>query len=63
MRQVFDDNIVFYIKAQISNTNNSSKVYDNVLIIRDDNFNDFLNIIDEKEEIEEIKLKRKKRWS
>jgi hypothetical protein len=53
--------MVFHTKAQITNNkNNSSKFYDNVLIIRDTNFDNFLNKI-EGEEIEEIQFKLKKK--
>jgi hypothetical protein len=66
MKEILGENMVFHAKAQITGSkNNSSKIYDNVLVIRDTNFNDFLNKIDEEEEIEEIKfkLKKKNRWS
>jgi hypothetical protein len=55
--------MVFHTKAQITykSKRKSSKEYDNVLIIKDDNFNNFLNIIEEEEEIEEIKYKFKKK--
>jgi hypothetical protein len=47
-------NIVFHSKAQItSNKNSNGKMYDNVLIIRDSNFDIFLK---GEEEIEEIKF-------
>jgi hypothetical protein len=64
IKEIFDDNMVFHTKTQItSNKNNLSKIYNNVLVKRDDNFNDLLNFIDGEEEIEEIKfkLKRKKK--
>jgi hypothetical protein len=61
MREIFDDNMVFHTRAQITNKNNSTKFYDNVLVIRDTNFNDFLNSIYGDEEIEEIKFKLKKK--
>jgi hypothetical protein len=63
MIQIFDDNMVFHTKVQITgNKSESSKIYDNVLIIRDTNFDKFLKDIDvEEEEIEEIKFKLKKK--
>jgi hypothetical protein len=66
MKEIFDDNMVFHTKAQITNNKNKmSKIYNNVLVIKDDNFNDFLDSIDGEKEIEEIKfkLKKKSRWS
>jgi Mg2+ and Co2+ transporter CorA len=56
--------MVFHTRAQITNKNKSksSKLYDNVLVIKDDNFDNFLKDIDgEEEEIEEIKFKLKKK--
>jgi hypothetical protein len=55
--------LVFHSKTQITNKSKSksSKVYDNVLVIKDDNFDIFLNTVNgEEEEIEEIKFKLKK---
>jgi hypothetical protein len=53
--------IWFHTRAKITNKNNSSKFYDNVLVIRDTNFNNFLNTINGEEEIEEIKFKLKRK--
>jgi hypothetical protein len=61
MKEIFGENMVFHNKAQITNKNNSTKVYNNVLVIREGNFNDFLNTIDGEEEIEEIKFKLKRK--
>jgi hypothetical protein len=61
MREIFEDNMVFYTQAYITNTDKKSKTYNNVLVIKDDNFNDFLDIIDDEEEIEEIKFKLKRK--
>jgi hypothetical protein len=60
MTQILGENIVFHTTLQISNKNKSSKIYDNVLVIKDDNFNNFLKEIKGEEEIEEIKFKLKK---
>jgi hypothetical protein len=64
MKEILGENLVFHSKAQITNKNKSksSKLYDNVLIIKDDNFDNFLNTINgEEEEIEKIKFKLKKK--
>jgi hypothetical protein len=45
MRQNIDDNMVFHTKAQITNKNNSSKIYDNVLVIKDGNFNNDISFL------------------
>jgi hypothetical protein len=61
MRQIFDDNMLFHSKVHITgNKFNLSKLYDNVFVIRDTNFDKFLKHIDAvEEEIEEIKFKLK----
>jgi hypothetical protein len=51
MREIFDDNIIFQTQAHITNTDKKNKTYNNVLVIKDDNFYDFLDIIDDEEEI------------
>jgi Mg2+ and Co2+ transporter CorA len=64
MKEILGENMVFHTKAQITNKskNKSSKLYDNVLVIKDDNFDNFLKDIDgAEEEIEEIKFKLKKK--
>jgi hypothetical protein len=64
MKEILGENFVFHSKAQITNKNKSksSKVYDNVLIIKDDDFDKFLSTINgEEEEIEEIKFKLKEK--
>jgi hypothetical protein len=66
MREIFDDNMVFHTSAEITNkgigkNRSTKKTYNNVLAIKDDNFNDFLNTINGEEEIEEIKFKLKKK--
>jgi hypothetical protein len=62
MIEILGENIVFHSKAQITvNKSKSSKVFDNVFIIRDINFDNFLKDIDGEEEIEEIKFKLKKK--
>jgi hypothetical protein len=53
LKEILGENLEFHSKAQITSTkNNKGKICDNVLIIRDDNFNDFLKDIDGEEEIE-----------
>jgi hypothetical protein len=42
--------MVFHTRAQIINKNNSTKFYDNVLVIRVDNFYNFLNTINGEED-------------
>jgi hypothetical protein len=61
MKEIFGKNMVFHTRAQITNNNNSSKFYDNVLIIRDTNFDNSLKTINGEEEIEEIKFKLKRK--
>jgi hypothetical protein len=58
--------MVFHTSVEITNKGigkirSTKKTYDNVLVIKDDNFNNFLDIIDDEEEIEEIKFKLKKK--
>jgi hypothetical protein len=60
MKEILGENMVFHTRVQITN-NNSTKLYDNLLVIRVDNFDNFLNKIDGEEEIEEIKFKLKKK--
>jgi hypothetical protein len=61
MKEIFGENMVFHTKAQIINNNNSNKIYDNILVIKDNNFDKFLQTIVEEEEIEEIKFKLKRK--
>jgi hypothetical protein len=61
MTEIFGENLIFHSKAQIRSTkNNKSKIYNNVVVIKDDKFDIFLKNIDGEEEIEEIKFKLKK---
>jgi hypothetical protein len=55
--------MVFHTRAQITNRNKSklSIIYDNILVIKDDNFDNFLYTINGEEEIEKIKFKLKKK--
>jgi hypothetical protein len=41
MKEILGENIVFHIKTQIISSNNSKKNYDNVFIIKDNNFDNF----------------------
>jgi hypothetical protein len=41
MKEIFGESMVFHTRAQITNNNNSSKFYDNVVVIKDDNFMTF----------------------
>jgi hypothetical protein len=42
MKEILGENMVFHSKAHITNNKNSKgKIYDNVLIIRDTNFDNF----------------------
>jgi hypothetical protein len=50
MREIFDDNMVFNTNAEITNkgigrNRSTKKTYNNVVVIKDDNFNNFLDII------------------
>jgi predicted glycosyltransferase len=46
MREIFDNDMVFHTQTQIANYKNKmNKIYNNVLVIKDDNFNDFLNTV------------------
>jgi hypothetical protein len=61
MKEIVKENMVFYSKTQITNRNKTSKIYHNVVIIRDTNFDKILNQIEGEEEIEKIKFKLKKK--
>jgi hypothetical protein len=46
MREIFDDNMVFHTSAEIINkgigkNRSTKKTYDNIVVIKDDNFNNF----------------------
>jgi hypothetical protein len=45
MTEILGENLVFHSKAQIiSRKNIKGEMYDNVLVIKDDNFDNFLKI-------------------
>jgi hypothetical protein len=65
MKEILGDKFVFNTSTKITNkglgTKRSvNKTHDNVLVIRNPDFNNFLDIINGVEEIEEIKFKLKK---
>jgi hypothetical protein len=65
MKEILGENIEFYISGEITNKGaekyrGKKKTYDNVLVIRDPEFNNFLDQIEGREEIEEIKFKLKR---
>jgi hypothetical protein len=63
MIEIVGENIVFHSKAEISsNKNTKGKIYDNGLIIRYTNFDNFLKDIDGEEEIEKKTGKNGKRY-
>jgi hypothetical protein len=51
MREIFDNNMVFHTSVEIinkgvGNHRSIKKTYNNIVVIKDDNFNNFLDTID-----------------